>query len=96
MRRDIKQCLQRGDVECIVCVFSVYCQRAKLGGVLEKGSKGYNLALLYLVSLYPVSGLQVRHRSGVVVTGFWVAIKLVKELATLYLKEDNKASDFRF
>ena len=26
--------------------------------------------ILYLVSLYPVSGLQVRHRSGVVVTGF--------------------------
>ena len=37
--------LGRGGV-CYYCMIIVYGQRAKLGGVLEKGSKGYNLALL--------------------------------------------------
>ena len=32
-------------IYCIYAVFIVHGQRAKLGGVLEKGSKGYNLAL---------------------------------------------------
>jgi len=62
-------------------------------GVLEKGSKGYNLALLQL-GIYDLCHICLA--DGVVVTGFWVAIKLVKELATLYLKEDYKAIDFRF
>ena len=37
--------LGRGGV-CYYCMIIVYGQRAKLGGVLETGSKGYNLALL--------------------------------------------------
>ena len=43
MLRDISTILKGGNIGG-VCI--VYCQRAKLGCVLEKGSKGYNLALL--------------------------------------------------